>query len=107
MPHPTGNRIIVARPHSDPRTNDERVRAAHLYHQHGDEAAAEAQLAAVLKVNPAHPAAVVTQAYLLAEGKKLDLAATLLRQAIAGTAARAGEKPPAVFYLMLAAIENQ
>jgi predicted Zn-dependent protease len=90
-----------------PPTNDERVRAAHLYHQRGDEAAAEAQLAAVLKVNPAHPAAVVTQAYLLAEAKKLDLAATLLRQAIAGTAARAGEKPPAVFFLMLAAIDNQ
>jgi predicted Zn-dependent protease len=86
-----------------PPTNDERVRAANLYRQHGDEPAAQAQLDAVLKVNPAHPAAVVTRAYLLAEAKQLDAAATLLRQAIT----QAKEQPPAVFFLMLAAIENR
>jgi predicted Zn-dependent protease len=85
-----------------PPTNDERARAANLYHQHGEDAAAQAQLDLVLKVNPAHPAAVITQAYLLADTKKNDAAAALLRKAIAG----AKDKPPAVFFLMLGAIEN-
>ena len=64
--------------------------------------AAQAQLDLVLKVNPDHPAAVITQASMLADAKKLDAAAALLRKTIADS----GEKPHAVFFLLLAAVEN-
>ena len=86
-----------------PPTNDERVGAADIYRRQGDLAAAQAQLDYVLKVNPNHPAAVVTQASMLADAKKLDAAAALLRKTIADS----GEKPHPVFFLMLAAVENR
>ena len=86
-----------------PPTNDERVGAADIYRRRGDLAAAQAQLDLVLKVNPVHPAAVVTQASMLADAKKLDAAAALLRKTIADS----GEKPHAVFFLLLAAVENR
>ena len=86
-----------------PPTFDERVGAADIYRRRGDLAAAQAQLDLVLKVNPVHPAAVITQASLLADGKKLDAAAALLRKTIADS----GEKPHAVFFLLLAAVENR
>jgi predicted Zn-dependent protease len=86
-----------------PPTNDERVRAADFYRRHGDVAAAQAQLDRVLKLNPNHPAAVIAQASLLADTQKLDEAAALLRKTIAA----GGEKPHAVFYLLLAAVENR
>jgi predicted Zn-dependent protease len=87
----------------NPPTNDERVRAANYYRQNNEESAAVAQLDYVLGQNPAHPSAVVTRAYMLSEGKKTAEAAALIRKAIA---APQKEKPPAVFYLMLAALEN-
>ncbi len=86
-----------------PPTNEERVGAADIYRRHGDLAAAQGQLDLVLKVNPVHPAAVITQASMLADAKKLDSAAQLLRKTIAGS----GEKPHAVFFLLLAAVENR
>ena len=46
---------------------------------------------------------MITQASMLADAKKLDAAAALLRKAIADS----GEKPHAVFFLMLAAVENR
>jgi predicted Zn-dependent protease len=88
-----------------PPSDDERVRAANYYRINDEEAAAQAQLDYVLKVNPANPAAVVTRSYILAGGKKTDEAATVLRKAIA-VAQGKKEKPPAVFYLMLAAVES-
>ena len=63
-----------------PPTNDERVGAADIYRRRGDLAAAQAQLDLVLKVNPVHPAAVITQASMLADAKKLDAAAATAPQ---------------------------
>ena len=87
----------------NPPTNDERVRGADLYRRQGDAAAAQAQLDYVLKVNPAHAGAVIAQASLLANAQKFDAATALLRKTIAA----AGEKPHAVFFLLLAAVENR
>lgn len=87
-----------------PPSNDERVRAATYYKQNKEDAAAVAQLDYVLKVSPAHPAAVVSRAYMLWEAKKPDEAAALIRKAIA-TPGR--EAPPAVFFLMLGALEYE
>ena len=86
-----------------PPTSDERVGAADIYRRHGDLADAEAQLDLVLKVNPNHPGAVITRASMLAEAKKLDAAAALLRKTIADS----GEKPHAVLFLLLAAVETR
>jgi cellulose synthase operon protein C len=87
----------------NPPSYDERVRAANFYRQNKDEAAALAQLDYVLSVEAAHPAAVVTKAYILAEAKKSAEAADLLRKALATPSK---EKPPAVFFLVLAAMES-
>jgi len=87
-----------------PPSNDERVRAASYYRQNKDDAAAVSQLDYVLKVSPAHPSAVVSRAYMLWEAKKAEDAAALIRRAIA----RPGkESPPAVFFLMLGALEYE
>ncbi len=91
---------------NDPKhkpTTDERVRAANLYRIHRQEKASLDQLDYVLKVNPAHPAAVVTRAYVLASLEKNAEAAEVLRTAIA---ASTKEKSSPVFYLMLAALDN-
>ncbi|WP_422926879.1 tetratricopeptide repeat protein [Singulisphaera sp. PoT] len=84
---------------------DERVRAANFYRIHGENDAAITLLREVLKTNPGHPSAVVTQAYILSSGrdKRNDEAAGLLRTAINVHK----ENPPAVFFLMLAAIKAQ
>jgi predicted Zn-dependent protease len=87
----------------NPPSNDERVRAANFYRANKEDAAAVAQLDYVLKVDPANVSAVATRAYVFAEAKKNDEAMALLRKAIA---APGKEKPPAVFFLMLAALEN-
>src|SRR5262249_13878507 len=85
----------------DPQTTpDERVQAANYLRLHQETAAAQEQLELALKAKPAHSAAVVSRAFLLAEAKKTAEAVALLHGAIAAAA-----QPPAVF-LMLAAIEN-
>ena len=120
----------------NPPTLDERVRAANFYRLHDQPDAARAQLDYVLKKDPANPSAAVTRAYLLIQDKHLDQAAGVLEGAIAATEKQASAKtdarlakastdaattpadagaaaangaskqPPAVFYLMLAAVEN-
>jgi cellulose synthase operon protein C len=90
-----------------PPTFDERVRGANFYRQQGENAAALAQIDYVIKVEPTHPAGVVTRAYILLEDKQLDRAVAILRTAIDQTAKDGKTKPPAVFYLMLAAVENE
>lgn len=87
----------------NPPTADERVRAANYYRLNNEPAAAVAQLDYVLGVDPAVPSAVVTRAYMLAESKKTAEAMALIRKAIA---APSKAKPPAVFFLLLAAMEN-
>ena len=94
---------LLGDPKAPPRP-EERVRAANFYRLHKEEAAALGELDAVLKKDPAHPAAVVTRASMLVEAKKLAEASSLLRKAIDATPA--GQKPPAVFFVMLAAVEN-
>lgn len=103
---PSARREIAALlgdPKAPPKL-EERVRAANFYRLHKEEAAALGELDAVLKKDPAQPAAVVTRASMLVEAKKLAEASSLLRTAIAATPA--GQEPPAVFFLMLAAVEN-
>jgi tetratricopeptide (TPR) repeat protein len=87
----------------NPPSNDERVRAANFYRLNNEPQPAVAQLDYVLAQDPAHAQAVVTRAYMLADEKKPAEAAALIRKAIA---APQKEKPPAVFFLMLAALEN-
>ncbi len=86
-----------------PPSIDERVRAANYYRQNKEDDAAIAQLDYVIKTKPAHTSAVVSRAYMLWEAKKTSEASALIRKAIAQPG---GQKPPAVFYLMLAALEN-
>ncbi len=88
-----------------PPSADERVRAANIYRMHDEPAAATALLDSVIRDDPTHPAAVVTRAYLLAVAKQYGEASRRLRAAIAAPRKDAREKPPAVFYLMLAAVE--
>jgi predicted Zn-dependent protease len=89
----------------NPPTDEERVRGANFYRQQGEDSAALAQLDYVLKVNPTSPAAVVTRSYILLKAKEYDQAAAILRTATDLLNAKK-EKPPAVFYVMLAAVEN-
>ena len=90
----------------NPPSDDERVRGANIYRQHKEDAPALAQLDYVLKVNPTNPAAVVTRSYIFLSAKKYDESARILRRAIELATAKK-EKPAAVFYLMLAAVENE
>ncbi len=89
----------------NPPSDDERVRGANFYRQQGDDPAALAQLDYVLEVNPSNAAAVVTRSYILLKAKEPEKAVAILRKAI--TMVPAKEKPAAVFYLMLAAAENE
>jgi tetratricopeptide (TPR) repeat protein len=89
----------------NPPSDEERVRGANLYRQQGEELAALDQLDYVLKVNPANPSAVVTRSYILLKAKQFDQAKGILRTAIE-LSTKKGEAPP-VFYLMLAAVENE
>ncbi|AGA25824.1 hypothetical protein Sinac_1442 [Singulisphaera acidiphila DSM 18658] len=82
---------------------DERVRGANFYRVHDEDEAALAQLDYVIQVDPSHPPAVVSRAYILARGKKYNEASALLTKAIAATTK---EKPPAVFFLMQAAVDS-
>ena len=90
-----------------PASLDERVRASNFYRENGELTAAIDQLDYVLKINPAHPAAVVTRAYIYAEAEKEREAIALIRKALKSTPKDAKDKTPAVFFLMLAALENK
>jgi predicted Zn-dependent protease len=89
----------------NPPSDEDRVRGANFYGQNGDREAALAQLEMVRRKNPAHPQAVVTLAGFLLKEKQAAKAAEMLRKAIELTSRK--EKPPAVFYLMLGAVENE
>jgi len=86
-----------------PPTFDERVRGANFYRVHDEDEPALAQLDYVIKVDPTHPPAVVSRAYILARAHNYDDAKKLLKTAIEKTVK---EKPPAVFFFMLAAVES-
>jgi predicted Zn-dependent protease len=88
-----------------PPSDDDRVRAASFYAQEGDRKGALAQLDLVRRKNPTHAQAVVTLAGILLKAKEAAKAAEILRQAIEISGRK--DKPPAVFYLMLAVVENQ
>ena len=88
----------------NPVSEDERVRGANFYRIHNDPEAAAAQLDYVLEKNPTNAGAVVVRSYMLADAKKFAEAATVLRKAI-NEAPKTG-KPPAIFFLMLAAVEK-
>src|SRR5262249_24073518 len=81
----------------NPPSDDERVRGANFYRQHGEEAASLAQLDYVLQVNPINPSAVVTRSYLLLQAKQNDRAAAILRRAIDLSSKAEKTRPPAVF----------
>ena len=89
----------------NPPTDDERVRGANFYRQQGDDGPAVAQLEYVLEINPTHPWAAVTRSYMLLKAKKPDQAVSILKKAISLVPAK--DKPAPVFYLMLAAAENE
>ncbi len=91
----------------EPPSNEERVRGASLYRQQGESAAAMAQLDYVLKIDPTNPSALVTRAYILLQDKQPDQAAVVLRSAIDRAAGHPQKPAPAVFFLMLAAVENE
>ena len=90
----------------NPPTDDERVRGANLYRQHKDEATALALLDYVLQGQSHEPGAVVMRSFIFLKARKYDEAAGLLRKGIELTG-QGSQKPPAVFYLMLAVVENE
>jgi len=104
---PTAKREIAAllNDPKNPPTDDERVRGANFYRQQGEDEAALAQLDYVLKGNPTSAPAVVTRSYIFLKAKQYDRALAILRTAIDLLTPK--EKAPAVFYLMLAAVENE
>ncbi len=101
---PQGDRGAPERSQTSPRQRRTCSRAANYYRLNKEEDAAIAQLDYVLKNAPGHPSAVVSRAYMLSEQSKSDQAIALIRNAIANPSK---DKPPAVFYLMLAALENE
>ena len=64
-----------------------------------------AQLDYVLKINPTHPTAVVTRAFIMLKAKQHVQATAMLQKAIE-LVSQKKEKVPAVFYLMLATVAN-
>jgi tetratricopeptide (TPR) repeat protein len=91
----------------EPPSSEERVRGANFYRQQGEEATALSQIDYVLRIEPTNPTAVVTRSLILLRAKQQAQAAAILHKAIELTASEKKEKPPAVFYLMLAAVENE
>ena len=80
---------------------------ANFYRQQGESATALAQIDYVLQVEPTNPSAVVSRSFILLGSKQPEQAAAILRRAIELTVEEKKEKPPSVFYLMLAAVENE
>jgi tetratricopeptide (TPR) repeat protein len=105
---PTAKRELAAilNDPNNPPSHEERVRGASLYREHNEKAAAIAQLDYVLKVSPAHAGGVIMRAYVDMLDNGLDAAKALLQKAI-GISSAAAEKSPAVFFLMLAAVESE
>ena len=95
---------LVNDPKSPP-TPVEQVRAALYHRRHQDLTTALALVDAVLKADPSNPGAVVTRAEILTKTKRTPEAIATIRRGIEATAAK-GDKSPAVFYLMLAAVET-
>jgi cellulose synthase operon protein C len=89
----------------NPPSDDERVRGANFYRQQGDDSPAVSQLDYVLEINPTHSWAAVTRSYMLLKAKNPDQAVSILKKAISLIPAK--DKPAPVFYLMLAAAENE
>lgn len=89
----------------NPPSDEDRVRGADFYAQHGDRELALAQLDLVRRKNPTHVQAVVTLADVLRKSKEADKAKGVLHRAIDLTSQQG--QAPAVFYLMLAVVENQ
>ncbi len=89
----------------NPPSDEDRVRGAKFYAEHGDREPALAQLEIVRRKNPSHAEAVVLLADILRQEKQTGKAAEVLRQAIKLSSQK--DKAPAVFYLMLAAVEHQ
>ena len=86
-----------------PVSDEERVQAANYFRINREDAAAIAQLDAVLKADPSQPGAVVTRAFMMVGADKPADAVALIEKAVA-----AAKTPPApAVFLMLAAIENQ
>jgi tetratricopeptide (TPR) repeat protein len=90
-----------------PPTLEERVRGANFYRQQGEDAAALSQLDYVLKVEPTNPSAVVSRAFVMLRAKEYVQAAALLRKSIELTKDDKKGKSPIVFFVMLAAVENE
>ncbi len=90
-----------------PPSAEERVRGASYYRQQGETGPALAQIDYVLRVQPTNPSAVVTRSLILLRAKQHAEAAVILHKAIELTLKDPKDKPPAVFYLMLAAVENE
>ena len=90
----------------NPPSLDERVRASNFYRENHELPAAIDQLTYVLTINPAHAAAVVTRAFIYADAKKPSEAIALIRKALKTAPKDPKDKAPAVFFLMLAALEN-
>ncbi len=89
---------------ASPPSVEERVAAAMYYKEHGEGAVAERLVDATLNANPSHPWAVGVRAQWLTDSGRPGEAKVLLRRAI--TACPDRSRVPAVFYLLLAAIEN-
>ncbi|MBV8487282.1 MAG: tetratricopeptide repeat protein [Planctomycetaceae bacterium] len=94
----------------NPPTDDDRVRGANIYHQQKEHSAAIAQLDYVLEGKPTHPAGVIVRAYIDLDVKNYDDGINTLRKAIELSSkidetTKEQAKSPAVFFLMLAAIE--
>ncbi len=85
-----------------PASAEDHVRAADYYRIHDEADAAIAELDVVLKEKPAHPAAVIGKATVLTRKKDAAGAIAVLRKGI-----ELAKPPLAVFYLTLAAIENE
>ncbi|WP_165245965.1 tetratricopeptide repeat protein [Paludisphaera soli] len=90
----------------NPPNPDERVRAANLFRENGEVAAALQQLDLVLQSNPTNASAVVTRAFLHMQDKHFAEASALLKKAVELIGAE-GQKAPEVFFLMMAAVENE
>jgi tetratricopeptide (TPR) repeat protein len=104
-PHAKREIAAILNDSKNPPSDDERVRGANFYRQQGDLAPAVSQLDYVLENNPTHPWAAVTRSYMLLKAKQPDRAVSILEKAVSLIPAK--DKPAPVFYLMLAAAQNE
>ena len=91
----------------NPPSDDERVRGANIYRQHKDEATALALLDYVLQGQSHESRARWSTALVhLPQGPEIRRGGRPVRKGIELTG-QGSQKPPAVFYLMLAVVENE